>query len=119
MEALLRGETPMPPGPGRGAVGCYHLTDTTQLSIDQVNKVGRNISTVNIQLQYYPRPTFMAPFPLSSARYGKEKVRVFRVARSDAWHEVVEYTVSVLLEGSVCPSNKLIVQVFFSSLARS
>lgn len=43
----------------------------------------------------------MAPFPLSSARYGKEKVRVFRVARSDAWHEVVEYTVSVLLEGQI------------------
>ncbi|KAH9450790.1 hypothetical protein MJO28_009761 [Puccinia striiformis f. sp. tritici] len=43
----------------------------------------------------------MSPFPLVSARYGKEKVRVFRVVKSGTWHEVVEYTVSVLLEGQI------------------
>jgi len=46
----------------------------------------------------------MASFPLVSARYGKEKVRVFRVVKSDRWHEVVEYTISVLLEGQIASS---------------
>lgn len=43
----------------------------------------------------------MSGIQLSSARYGKEKVRVFRVIRKAQWHEVVEYTVSVLLEGEI------------------
>ncbi|KNF00622.1 urate oxidase [Puccinia striiformis f. sp. tritici PST-78] len=43
----------------------------------------------------------MSPFPLVSARYGKENVRVFRVVKTGTWHEVVEYTVSVLLEGQI------------------
>ncbi|KAA1068407.1 hypothetical protein PGT21_026116 [Puccinia graminis f. sp. tritici] len=46
----------------------------------------------------------MAPFTLASARYGKEKVRVFRVVKSGTWHEVVEYTISVLLEGQIASS---------------
>ncbi|WAR59845.1 hypothetical protein PtB15_11B486 [Puccinia triticina] len=46
----------------------------------------------------------MAPFSLATARYGKEKVRVFRVVKKGTWHEVVEYTVSVLLEGQIASS---------------
>ena len=38
---------------------------------------------------------------LTSARYGKTKVRVFRVVREDKWHHVVEYNVEVLLEGDI------------------
>ena len=38
---------------------------------------------------------------LSHARYGKDKVRVFRVVRGDNWHTVVEYNVSALLEGDI------------------
>lgn len=36
---------------------------------------------------------------LTSARYGKDKIRVFRVVRNGAVHEIVEYNVQVLLEG--------------------
>ncbi|KAG0145366.1 hypothetical protein CROQUDRAFT_63994 [Cronartium quercuum f. sp. fusiforme G11] len=43
----------------------------------------------------------MSTVQLTSAKYGKEKVRVFRVVRAAEWHEVVEYTVSVLLEGEI------------------
>ncbi|KAH9821180.1 hypothetical protein DFH28DRAFT_951732 [Melampsora americana] len=43
----------------------------------------------------------MSAIQISSARYGKEKVRVFRVVRQAQWHDVVEYTVSVLLEGQI------------------
>lgn len=58
---------------------------------------------------------------LKSSRYGKDKVRVFRVVRSPNggdsedgkhWHEVVEYNVCLLVEGDIdlrC--------VFFSFLA--
>ena len=38
---------------------------------------------------------------LSSARYGKDKVRVFRVVRDGNWHTIVEYNVTALLEGEV------------------
>jgi len=43
---------------------------------------------------------------LTSARYGKDKVRIFRVVRSTKeggapWHEVVEYNVRALLEGDI------------------
>ena len=38
---------------------------------------------------------------LTSARYGKAKVRVLRVVREDKWHHVVEYNVQVLLEGDI------------------
>lgn len=38
---------------------------------------------------------------LTSARYGKSKVRVFRVVRDDKWHHVVEYNVEALLEGDI------------------
>ncbi|KAG8961551.1 hypothetical protein FRC03_005272 [Tulasnella sp. 419] len=38
---------------------------------------------------------------LSHARYGKDKVRVFRIVRDGDWHEVVEYTVCALLEGQI------------------
>ncbi|KIK50284.1 hypothetical protein GYMLUDRAFT_51307 [Collybiopsis luxurians FD-317 M1] len=38
---------------------------------------------------------------LSSARYGKDAVRVFRVVREGSTHTVVEYNVKVLLEGDI------------------
>ena len=38
---------------------------------------------------------------LTSARYGKTKVRVLRVVRDDKWHHVVEYNVEALLEGDI------------------
>jgi len=41
---------------------------------------------------------------LTSARYGKAKVRVFRVVREDKWHHIVEYNVEALLEGDIVTS---------------
>ncbi|KIM58394.1 hypothetical protein SCLCIDRAFT_1218763 [Scleroderma citrinum Foug A] len=41
---------------------------------------------------------------LTSARYGKDQVRVFRVVRNGAVHEIVEYNVQVLLEGDIATS---------------
>ncbi|KAM6503997.1 uricase [Amanita muscaria] len=38
---------------------------------------------------------------LSHAQYGKTSVRVFRVVRDGAWHHVVEYNVTVLVEGNI------------------
>lgn len=39
---------------------------------------------------------------LSEARYGKDKVRLFRVVREDkTMHQIVEYDVQVLLEGDM------------------
>ncbi|EIW52188.1 uricase [Trametes versicolor FP-101664 SS1] len=38
---------------------------------------------------------------LSHARYGKDKVRVFRVVRDGAWHNVFEYNVTALVEGDI------------------
>ncbi|KAF9469139.1 uricase [Collybia nuda] len=38
---------------------------------------------------------------LTSARYGKDKVRVLRVVREGGWHHVVEYNVCALLEGEI------------------
>ncbi|KAH9926521.1 uricase [Amylocystis lapponica] len=38
---------------------------------------------------------------LSHARYGKDKVRVFRVVREGSWHNIVEYNVTALLEGDI------------------
>jgi hypothetical protein len=40
---------------------------------------------------------------LASARYGKDKVRVFRVVRDPTTkvHDVVEYNVTVLVEGAI------------------
>jgi hypothetical protein len=38
---------------------------------------------------------------LTSARYGKDKVRVLRVVREGHWHHVVEYNVTALLEGDI------------------
>ncbi|KAI0808062.1 uricase [Fomes fomentarius] len=38
---------------------------------------------------------------LSHARYGKDKIRVFRVVRDGAWHNVVEYNVTALVEGDI------------------
>jgi len=38
---------------------------------------------------------------LAEARYGKDKVRVFRVVREGKIHHVVEYNVQVLLEGDL------------------
>ena len=36
---------------------------------------------------------------LATSRYGKDKVRVFRIVRGDGWHDVVEYEVRALVEG--------------------
>ena len=43
------------------------------------------------------------PGVLATARYGKDKVRVFRVVRDteSKVHNVVEYNVTVLLEGAM------------------
>ncbi|THH31199.1 hypothetical protein EUX98_g2965 [Antrodiella citrinella] len=38
---------------------------------------------------------------LTHARYGKDKIRVFRVVREGKWHHVVEYNVCALLEGNI------------------
>jgi len=38
---------------------------------------------------------------LAEAKYGKDKVRVFRVVREDKVHQIVEYNVQVLLEGKL------------------
>lgn len=40
---------------------------------------------------------------LASARYGKDKVRVFRVVRDAASkvHDVVEYNVTLMVEGAI------------------
>lgn len=39
---------------------------------------------------------------LTSARYGKDKVRVLRVKReSDGVHYIVEYNVTLLVEGDI------------------
>ncbi|KAJ3535992.1 hypothetical protein NM688_g6896 [Phlebia brevispora] len=38
---------------------------------------------------------------LSHARYGKDKVRVFRIVREEKWHTVAEYNVTALLEGDI------------------
>jgi len=38
---------------------------------------------------------------LTFARYGKDKVRVFRIVRNGDWHDIVEYTVCALLEGKI------------------
>jgi len=38
---------------------------------------------------------------LAEARYGKDKVRVFRVVRDGKTHDIVEYNVQVLLEGDL------------------
>ena len=43
------------------------------------------------------------PGVLAAARYGKDKVRVFRVVRDpeSKVHDVVEYNVTVLVEGAI------------------
>ncbi|KAF8956161.1 hypothetical protein BDZ97DRAFT_1853016 [Flammula alnicola] len=38
---------------------------------------------------------------LTTARYGKTKVRVFRIVREGKWHHIVEYNVEALLEGEI------------------
>lgn len=38
---------------------------------------------------------------LSHARYGKDKVRVLRLVRDGAWHNIVEYNVTALVEGDI------------------
>ncbi|KAF8628605.1 hypothetical protein AX15_003812 [Amanita polypyramis BW_CC] len=38
---------------------------------------------------------------LSHARYGKTNVRVFRVVRDGKWHHIVEYNVTILVEGDI------------------
>jgi hypothetical protein len=38
---------------------------------------------------------------LAHSRYGKDKVRVFRIVRDEKWHNIVEYNVTALLEGDV------------------
>jgi len=45
----------------------------------------------------------LQPGVLEAARYGKDKVRVFRVVRDSERkvHDVVEYNVTVLVEGAI------------------
>ncbi|KAF9223236.1 uricase [Gyrodon lividus] len=44
---------------------------------------------------------FASEVVLKSARYGKDKIRLFRVKREGSFHYVVEYNVTVLLEGDI------------------
>lgn len=46
----------------------------------------------------------MPEFPLTSSQYGKQNVRLLRVVKSERWHEVVEYTITALLEGQIASS---------------
>lgn len=39
--------------------------------------------------------------PLSESQYGKDKIRVFRVVRQGGWHNVVEYNVTLLVQGNI------------------
>lgn len=48
---------------------------------------------------------------LAEAKYGKDKVRVFKVVREDKIHQVVEYNVQVLLDGDL---EKRQVATYFS-----
>ncbi|KAJ3504433.1 hypothetical protein NLJ89_g7936 [Agrocybe chaxingu] len=41
---------------------------------------------------------------LTAARYGKTKVRVFRIVREGSWHNIVEYNVEALVEGDIATS---------------
>lgn len=41
---------------------------------------------------------------LAAARYGKDRIRVFRVVRKGDWHHVVEYSVRTLVEGDIAVS---------------
>jgi hypothetical protein len=43
----------------------------------------------------------MSESVLTSARYGKDLVRVFRVVKGKEFHQVVEHNVTVLLEGDI------------------
>lgn len=43
----------------------------------------------------------MSESVLTNTRYGKDLVRVFRVVRDGEFHQVVEYNVTVLLEGDI------------------
>jgi hypothetical protein len=46
---------------------------------------------------------------LTSARYGKDKIRVLRVVREGKWHHVVEYIVTALLEGVIAARHVLLL----------
>ncbi|KAG2341188.1 uricase [Suillus weaverae] len=46
----------------------------------------------------------MSESVLTTARYGKDLVRIFRVVRDGEFHQVVEYNATVLLEGDIEPS---------------
>lgn len=52
-------------------------------------------------LRFARTMTDTSRFELSAARYGKDKVRVFRVVRNGDWHDIVEYNVCTLLEGEI------------------
>ena len=51
---------------------------------------------------------------LAEAKYGKDKVRVFRVVREDKRHHIVEYDVQVLLEGEMETRRALFSLVYFA-----
>lgn len=53
---------------------------------------------------------------LAESRYGKDKVRVFRVVREGKVHHIVEYNVQVLLEGDL-ETRRATLSVFFFFLA--
>jgi len=44
---------------------------------------------------------FLMSTVLTAARYGKDKIRVFRVVRQGKLHNVVEYNVTTLVEGDI------------------
>jgi urate oxidase len=51
---------------------------------------------------------------LTAARYGKDKVRVFRVVHIGRRHHIVEYNVTALLEGDI--ATRLVCFEFFRPL---
>jgi len=46
----------------------------------------------------------MSDFTLEVARYGKDKVRLFKIVRDGKWHTAIELTVKVMLEGDIATS---------------
>lgn len=41
---------------------------------------------------------------LTTAKYGKDGVKLLRILRNGDWHDIAEYTVTVLLQGDIYTS---------------
>jgi hypothetical protein len=78
--------------------------DAPLLSIRRINHLEDQARIVHFEDQP-ASPVFliMSESVLAHARYGKDFIRVFRVVRGSEFHQVVEYNVSVMLEGDIDP----------------